>query len=532
MADKPTYEELETRIQERTSELREANKQLQRELRKRERIEENLRNALRMRANLLDNIPDCIALILKMGTREIVASNKFARDLGAFPGRECYKTCLGRDHECPFCLASELWETGLLKRREVEYRGKWYDGIWAPLSEDLYLHYIFDISERKLMEAQVRQAHKMESINTIAGGIAHDFNNILYTITGNAELALEDVPEWNPVHANLEEIKTAGLRGAGIVKQLIDFSRKTEPELNPIGAITVIKDALKFLRAMIPAVIEIRANITAKDVTIQADPIQLNQALVNICTNASQAMEATGGVLELAVETTTVKDGGMTTHPGPAPGDYLKITISDTGPGIDPEIIGRIFDPYFTTRDVGKGSGLGLSVVHGIVKNHKGAVSVESEPGKGAAFSVLFPLISNMPEVETKTTDERLLGTETILFVDDEKSIVHMTGRMLARFGYKVKAETDPVEALELFRSKPDRFDLLITDMEMPGMTGVKLLEKARRIRADIPVIVCTGHSPLIDAERAEALGVDAFVLKPVSKRDIAETIRKVIDNS
>ncbi len=388
-----------------------------------------------------------------------------------------------------------------------------------------------DITERKQLEEQLRQSHKMEAVGTLTGGIAHDFNNILYMITGNAELAIEETPEWNPVRVNLEEIKAAGLRAAGIVKQLLSFSRKTDHELKPTGVIPVIKDILKFLRSTIPSFIEIHTNIQTSDVAILADPIQINQVLMNICINASHAMEERGGILKINVETITMKDGGINYYCDLSPGEYLKITVSDTGPGIDPEIIDRIFDPYFTTKEVGKGSGMGLAIIQGIIKNHSGAVTVDSKPGKGTSFSTFFPVVTEKPGVETEKIDELPLGKETILFVDDEKSIVYMTGQKLERLGYKVETKMDPSEALELFQSKPDQFDLVITDMTMPQMTGYNLSKKLKALRSDIPVIICTGHSSLIDEEKAKQMGISALVMKPISKQDIAKTIRKVLDD-
>lgn len=387
-----------------------------------------------------------------------------------------------------------------------------------------------DVTERKRMEDELRQARKMESIGTMAGGIAHDFNNLLYMITGNTELALEDTPEWNPVHANLQEIKSAGLRAAGIVKQLLNFSRKADQELKPIGVITVIKDALKFMRSMIPKTIEIRKHLPDTDVTILADPIQINQVLMNICTNASQAMEETGGILEITVENATLSEEAVANYPDLTAGEHIKITVSDTGPGIDPEIIDRIFDPYFTTKGFGEGSGMGLTVVHGIMKNHSGAIAVDSKPDKGATFTILFPVVAEKPVMEIKTPDATPRGNETILFVDDEESIATMAGQVLIRLGYKVETETNPEAALELFRMNPDRFDLVITDMTMPQMTGVKLSEKLKDVRPDIPVIICTGHSSLIDEEKAKAMGIDDYAMKPIVKRDIAKIIRKVLD--
>lgn len=396
----------------------------------------------------------------------------------------------------------------------------------------LYKDKELTIKELKDAQEQLQQSQKMESIGTLAGGIAHDFNNILGIIVGNTELALDDVPEWNPAHANLEEIKTASLRAAGIVKQLLNFSRRTDMELKPIGAISVIKDALKFLRSTIPTTIEIRKHLPDTDVAIFADPTQINQVMMNLCINASQAMEQTGGNLTVNVEEVILDDNSARDYPDLRSGKHVKVTVSDTGSGIDPEIIGRIFDPYFTTKEVGKGSGMGLAVVHGIVKNYNGAISVASESGKGATFTILFPVATEKPVMEVKTPAEIPRGNETILFVDDEKSIVNVARKVLERLGYKVESKLNPVEALEQFQSKPDQFDLVITDMTMPQMTGVILSEKIMEIRPDIPVIICTGHSALIDKERAKRLGIAAYIMKPIIMTEIAKTIRKVLDET
>ncbi len=387
-----------------------------------------------------------------------------------------------------------------------------------------------DITNRRQLEEQLRQASKMKSIGTLTGGIAHDFNNILGIIIGNTELSLEDIPEWNPAHASLKEIKTASLRASGIVKQLLNFSRKTDENLKLIGAVTIIKSAVTFLRSMIPTTIEMHQHLPDMDVSILADPIQINQVLMNIFTNASQAMEETGGLLNIVVEVTTIVAENIKNYPDLAPGEYVKITISDTGPGIDPTVIDRIFDPYFTTKETGKGSGLGLSVVLGIVKNHTGAITVDSPPGKGATFTILFPVVNEEPEIETETANEVPHGTETILFVDDEESLLAMTRKMLERLGYKVEARMNPVEAFDLFQSNPARFDLVITDMTMPQMTGTDLSKKLLAVRPDIPVIICTGHSSLIDEEKAKELGIIAYVMKPIVTQEIATTIRQALD--
>jgi len=388
-----------------------------------------------------------------------------------------------------------------------------------------------DVTERGKLEEQLRQAHKMESIGTLSGGIAHDFNNILHMIVGNAELALEDIPEQDPAHVNLEEIKAASMRAAGIIKQLLNFSRKAEQEHRPIDAVMVIKDALKFLRSTLPSTVEIRRNIATKEKIIMADPIQINQVLMNICTNASQAMEKTGGIVDVLVGDVTLDAQGIESYPDLDAGDYIKITVSDTGPGIDPGIIDRIFDPYFTTKEAGKGSGMGLAVVHGIVKSHNGAITVDSQVGKGTIFNILFPVVTEKPVNEVKAPEEMPLGSESVLFVDDEKPIADMTQMMLIRLGYRVETRLNPIEALALFQSDPHAFDLVITDMTMPQMTGVKLSEELKDVRSDIPVIISTGHSSQVDREKAKQFGIAAYVTKPIAMKELAITIRAVLDN-
>lgn len=505
MTEKPTYEELVQEVQALRKIVNEQD------------YLEDLYHSIGQSVLLLD--PDQNILSVNLATEKITGLS--ANEL---KGKICYKVFHGSEtisppKSCPFqrLLTTESFE--------VEALGGTFLISCTPIFDDQsklkrIIHIATDISEIKAMESQLHQSRKMESIGTLAGGIAHDFNNLLYMISGNAELALEDIPKWNPVYRNLEEIKSASLRAAGIVKQLLNFSRKTDRSLKQIGAVAVIKESLKFLRTTIPTTIEIRKYLPDEEITILADPVQVNQILMNLCINASQAMEDTGGILEINVEQTTLEARVIKNFVDLIPGKYLKMTVSDTGPGIAKEIVNRIFDPYFTTREMGKGSGMGLSVVHGIVQNHNGGIAVDSKPGKGAVLSVFFPVVDEKPEVETKT----------ILFVDDEKAIADMSQKMLKHLGYKVKICLNPLQALDLFQSKPDEFDLVITDMTMPQMTGVKLSEKLMEIRSDIPIVICTGYSFLIDEEKAKQLGIAGYLVKPTSMAKMAKAIRKALD--
>jgi PAS domain S-box-containing protein len=393
-----------------------------------------------------------------------------------------------------------------------------------------------DITERKIAEeekarlqSQLQQVQKMESMGTLAGGIAHDFNNILGIIVGNTELAMDDVPEWNPARRNLEEIRTASIRARDVVKQILAFSRQTPQEMKPVRIIPIIKESLKFLRSSIPTTIEIHQNISSESDTVLTDPTQINQVLINLCTNAVHAMGEKGGVLEVSLEDIELDAGSSMDYYDLSSGKYVRLTVNDTGHGIEPKILKRIFDPYFTTKGVGEGSGMGLSVVHGIVKRYGGGISVSSEPGKGTIFHVLFPCIEDEPEPKVEIAAEIPRGNERILFVDDEKAMIDAIQPMIERLGYKVTARTSSIEGLEAFRANPDRFDLVITDFTMPNMTGMELANELFKLRSEIPIILCTGYSDHINEEKAKRNGIRAFVMKPVVLDEIANTIRKVL---
>jgi nitrogen-specific signal transduction histidine kinase len=386
--------------------------------------------------------------------------------------------------------------------------------------------------DKKKLEEQLFQAQKIESIGTLAGGIAHDFNNILGIILGNTELAMDDVPEWNPARHNLREVQTACLRAKDVVRQLLSFARKTVLEKKPTNIIPIIKESLDLMRSSIPASIEIRQNLPRDIDTILADHTQIAQVLINLSTNADHAMPD-GGILEVSLENVELDKDAIVQYPDLGPGRYVHLTVSDTGHGISQEEIDRVFDPYFTTKEIGKGTGLGLSVIHGIVKSHGGAISVDSELGRGTTFHIYFPVTEEEEEViETETVEELPTGNERILFVDDEESIVQVGRTRLERLGYLVETKMDPLEALELFRSKPDQFDLIITDMTMPKMTGDKLTREILNVRPKIPIILCTGFSEKINEEKAKEMGAAGYLDKPHYKRDLAIRVRQALDGN
>ena len=384
--------------------------------------------------------------------------------------------------------------------------------------------------ERKRLEAQLQQAQKMESIGTLAGGIAHDFNNILSPIMIHSEMAMMDLLPDNPVQHNLKEIFKAGERAREMVKQILAFSRKGEGERAAIKITPILKEVLKLLRSSIPTTIDIHQKLEAESDTVFADPTQIHQILLNLCTNASHSMQERGGELTINLTEEHLDPEAAGKFSDLNPGPYLKLTVSDTGHGIDTETMNRIFEPYFTTKETGEGTGMGLAMAHGIVKSYDGDITVESEQGKGTTFNVYLPRIeADISPVEEPSV-QLPKGTERILLVDDEKGAVDVIQSMLEKLEYKITGRTSSIEALEAFRNNPQGFDLVITDMTMPNMTGKDLAKELMSIRSDIPIILCTGFSEQIDERRAREMGISAFVMKPIVMLQIANTIREVLD--
>jgi signal transduction histidine kinase/CheY-like chemotaxis protein len=386
-----------------------------------------------------------------------------------------------------------------------------------------------DLTPGKRLEARLRQAQKMESIGTLAGGIAHDFNNILFPIIGYAEMAREEMADRPGPRAYIDEIVRASERARNLVSQILTFGRQTEEEVRPLRIQSILKEALHLLRASIPASIEIRRHIDARCGAVMGDPSQIHQIAMNLCTNAYHAMQPDGGLLGIRLEETNIGAADPDAPPDLAPGRYARLIVSDTGTGIPPGDLERIFEPYFTTKEQGKGTGLGLAVVHGIVKRNGGTVAVRSELGRGTAFHVYFPLISEGNETTTPEDQPPPPGSERILVVDDEAPITGMLEQMLTRLGYAVTVRTASPEALELFREDPNRFDLVLTDMTMPGMSGIQLARALLEIRPDLPILLCTGFSEIVSEQEARAAGIRAYLMKPVVRSQLARAIRAAL---
>ena len=388
----------------------------------------------------------------------------------------------------------------------------------------------FDITKINKLEAQLQQSQKMESIGNLAGGIAHDFNNILSSVLGYTELSLDEVQKGTHIEDNLKEIYTAGKRAKDLVRQILAFARQSEEELKPIRVDTIATEVLKFIRSSIPTTIEIKQNIES-DSLIMGNATQVHQILMNLFTNAAHAMEDKGGILEFSLKDIVMDRGVNRENLDLKPGNYIEIKVSDTGAGIAPEIIGSIFDPYFTTKGQGEGTGMGLATVYGIIESYGGKISVHSKPGQGTLFTIHLPVTRKRQEHRPYQSETLPTGKERILFVDDEAPIAKMGGQALERLGYTVSIRTSSIEALELFRFKANDFDLVITDMIMPNMTGDKLAVELLKIRPDIPVILCSGYSKKMSDAIALEIGIKAFAYKPVVRADLAKTVRKVLDD-
>ncbi|NOQ46562.1 MAG: response regulator [Desulfobulbaceae bacterium] len=379
--------------------------------------------------------------------------------------------------------------------------------------------------------AELNQAQKLEAIGTLAGGIAHDFNNILGAIIGYAELSELVAGDNERLRDFLQQIKKAGNRASSLVHQILTFSRKSTTGHQSIHISPIVKEALKLLRASLPATIDIQQQIANGPEKIKADPTEIHQILINLCTNSFHAMKDEKGTLEVRLAPVVVDAEMAASSPDLQPDKYLQLTVGDSGCGMDETVLARIFDPFFTTKKQGKGTGLGLSVVHGIVQQNDGTILVRSRPGQGTTVDIYFPVTSEETTVEKTSTAPPPEGHERILLIDDEASLTELGKRMLSHLGYTVTTCNNSLEALERFRLEPDMYDLVITDQSMPNLPGSELIEQLRAIRPDLPVILCTGYSSILSEEKIQEIGVNEFMLKPLSMQNLAEKVRSALSS-
>ena len=489
-----------------------------------------------------DAIPDIITLQDK--EMRIIRANQAAFEFFRLPpekllGRTCHSLFRGADQPCEGCPGQRAMH-GLKKQcDDMEHKGigRFFHVCAAPVlnpaGEFLYFVYIaHDTTEQKKLELELFQAQKMEALGTLASGIAHDFNNILAAILGYTELAKMELAEGSNARNDLDQVIIACNRATELVKQILTFSRKSEHHKKPLRIYLVVKEAVKMLRSTLPANIGIRTEIDEHSGLVLADPTSIHQMILNLCTNASQAIGDKQGWIEVSLRQLELTEEQLEEHPCLPPGRFIVLTVRDNGSGMDEKTISRIFEPYFTTKEQGAGTGLGLAVTHGAVKQCGGFIEVESELGKGSEFRIYLPVLAE-EHTDTPELEEGFPlpgGTERILFVDDEPSIVHISEAVLSTLGYTVVTETESPAALARFKAAPANFDLLITDQTMPGLTGSELAKEVLTIRSELPVVLCTGYTASLSEKDATAIGVARYAIKPINIGKLAALVREVLD--
>jgi PAS domain S-box-containing protein len=547
------HDELEVRVQDRTQALLVANAAAKSE---HQRL-----------YDVLETLP--VYVILLTPDYHVPFANRFFRErFGDSCGMRCYEYLFNRTEPCEICEtysviktnAPHHWEwTGPDRRNYDIYDFPFVDSDGSSLilemgiditrqkeaqealgetnqaleqrTEELqqaYQKIVDEMDKKQRLEDQLRQSQKMEAIGTLAGGIAHDFNNILGAIVGFTEMAIDDVEGQPLVERNLHAVLKSAMRARDLVKQILAFSRKTNYERTPLSLTPLMKETVQLLRASIPATVEIRFTNTASSDMVLASPVEVQQVLMNLATNASLAIRDKG-TLEVSLSDVDFEPDSPVFGTDVAPGEYLQLAVKDTGTGMSPDVMKRVFEPFFTTRELGKGTGMGLAVVYGIVKDLQGTITVESTPEIGSTFRVLLPKIRTELKEEELPTAQTPGGKERILFVDDEGMLVEWGKAILERIGYMVTAMTDSTEALKTFSSNPDEFDLVITDQTMTNLTGVELAKELLKIRPHIPVIICTGHSEAVSPEKAKEIGIREYLMKPLVRQELAAAVRRAL---
>ncbi|MBU4153583.1 MAG: PAS domain-containing protein [Proteobacteria bacterium] len=518
--------------------------QVMKEITEQQLLKHQLQTAKDEWEKTFDAMSDIITLMDK--EFRIIRANKatynfFKVKPGEINGKYCYELFRGADEPCPDCpVFDTIQDAGCHHREKIAHAKleKIFHVSSAPIfnseGEVQYLvHIAKDITDLTKLQEDLFQAHKMEAIGALAGGIAHDFNNILTAILGYTELARADTPHSSHCTQYLDQVLKAGDRARGLISQILTFSRKHPQQIIPMCPVIIVKEVIKLLRASLPSTVEIRDTIDPQCGSIMADPIQVHQILVNLCTNAFQAMPDQKGIIIISLSQTTGSKEALVARESPLPlGSLIKLEVTDTGSGMNQATKERIFDPYFTTKEIGKGTGMGLAVVHGIVNSHGGSMRVTSELGKGTTFSVFFPSLPPQTKLEEQEINQIPIptGNESILLVDDEIAIVTMQQSVLERLGYHVVVKTTSNDALSEFQSHPDQYDLVITDQTMPDITGAELAISLLQIKPGLPIILCTGYSAIISEEDTKRIGIKKFITKPVTSTELATIVRQVLD--
>ena len=544
-------EALIRKLEAKMEQLEQTNRQLEQDIAARRTAEASLRESEERYRSLVEMAPD--AIVIHADEQLLYINRKGAEALGAKNPEELIGLPLERliHPECRSAAKERIGRllAGIPDEYPVEDCYLRLDGTAIPVEtaaapityqgRKAIQVIARDITERKRaeeertrLEIHLRQVQKMEALGALAGGIAHDFNNILAIIMGYTDMAKLRSGEGSPIAGKLNEVLKATERAKQLVKQILAFSRRSEQQKTAVQLGAIVKEAMQILRPSLPSTIEIKTE-DSSEACVLADPIQMHQMLMNLCANAAYAMRDSGGILEVTLADIEIGTGPGASREGLRPGRYVSLTVKDNGHGIDPSIIDSIFDPFFTTKELGEGTGLGLSVVHGIVRSHGGSINVVSFPGKGATFTVLIPAMESA-DVNIKAEPSISLprGRERVLVVDDEPSLAEMVEQMLAKLGYDAVSCTSGIEALEIFRHQPAEkpFDLVITDMTMPRFTGMDLARELSRLEPPVPIIIVTGFSQKIDAHKARELGFQGFLMKPVTLERLATMVRTVLD--
>jgi len=540
----------ETLITKRTSELKKKNEELIHEMKERQNAEEELRSSERKYRELINSSPDLRYRTDSSGKIVFVSpsvkkiSGYSVEDLTGQRMDGFYVNPEEREN-----VLALLQKNGFVTDYESQLKRKDGSVWWASTNAQIFKNSDGEVigvegvtrdvtarrqaeEEKSILEAQLHQAQKLESIGTLAGGVAHEFNNMLAIILGNNQLLMEELSHESLVRESTEEIRIEGIRARDVVKQLLTFSRQDDVVTKVLDFKSVVEESIKLIRSTTPVNVKIEQHVSVGPCLVLGNDTQINQLLINLCNNGVDALPEQGGVITITLLNETISQQHVT-HPAKMEaGEYVKLMVSDNGVGMKSEILDRIFEPYYTTKNIGEGTGIGLAIVHGIVERHGGTIMADSKPGHGTTYTIFLPVYDGPLVKVTGRQNELPVGEESILYVDDEESIVRIGKRLLEKLGYTVEASTNPEEALKLVRNDPNRFDLLITDMAMPSMTGDQLIVETLKIRADLPTIICTGYSATVSKKDAANIGARSYIMKPIKKSELATTVRTVLDEA